>query len=50
MPTLRWLTRNEDVRAAKKVTYCLLEDVGGWAIRKSNLVPHSPSKPLISLS
>jgi adenine-specific DNA-methyltransferase len=27
MPTLRWLTRDEDVRAAEKVPYRLLEEV-----------------------
>lgn len=27
MPTLRWLTRNDDVRAAEKVPYRLLEEV-----------------------
>lgn len=29
MPTLRWLTRNDDVRAAEKVPYRLLEEVDG---------------------
>ncbi|MFD1797809.1 site-specific DNA-methyltransferase [Paracoccus aurantiacus] len=29
MPTLRWLTRDEDVRAAEKVPYRLLEEVEG---------------------
>lgn len=29
MPTLRWLTRNDDVRAAEKVPYRLLEEVEG---------------------
>lgn len=29
MPTLRWLTRDEDVRAAGKVPYRLLEEVPG---------------------
>ena len=27
MPTLRWLTRDDDVRAAEKVPYRLLEEV-----------------------
>ena len=27
MPTLRWLTRDQDVRAAEKVPYRLLEEV-----------------------
>ncbi len=29
MPTLRWLTRDDDVRAAEKVPYRLLEEVEG---------------------
>lgn len=29
MPTLRWLTRDDDVRAAEKVPYRLLEEVDG---------------------
>ena len=29
MPTLRWLTRDDDVRAAEKVPYRLLEEVSG---------------------
>ena len=29
MPTLNWLTRNEDVRAASRVPYRLLEEAPG---------------------
>lgn len=38
MPTLRWLTRDEDVRAAEKVPYRLLEEVEGRGTRNQDIL------------
>ncbi len=31
MPTLHWLTRDEDIRPASRVPYRLLEEASGWS-------------------
>ena len=53
MPTLRWLTRDSDVRAAEKVPYRLLEEVpalghgdrdaGNMLIQGDNLLALKPA-------
>ena len=36
MPTLNWLTREEDIRAATQVAYRLLEEVSEYSTGESN--------------
>ncbi len=53
MPTLRWLTRDQDVRAAEKVPYrlqgfepalrCCDRDTGNMLIQGDNLQAQKPS-------